>query len=543
VYDFALGDPFEMKRPLEVLKLYPEHDYTLNGTFESRARRDPGRPFILFAGQTWSWADFGAAVAKTARLLVGRGVRKGDRIGVLARNDVGHALLLFACARIGAIMVPSNPEFGVQEADYVLKHAGVAAVACNEDVLPVVRKACEGIKPEPWFLLFDGRAADAPNFFDEIARAPEAQLPPRAGADDTVLIIYTSGTTGFPKGAMHSQRNFVMAGESNISRLWLQPDERMMVVLPMFHVNALFYSTAGALAAGCTLVLMPRFSASGFWNAAVEYGVTQVNIIEAIGRILARRPRSEFRSEHKIRTVYGARADIVAPFRDEFRIQHLLGGFGMTEIPGVCCNPFEGPNKQGTMGPVGRHPDPDRKWAECKVVDDNGNEVGAGVVGEFWVKHPIVMQGYFRDRGETQAAFRDGWFMTGDLVTRDADGYYTFVSRKKEIIRRRGENIAGAEIDRVIQSHPGVFEVAAVPVPSELGEDEILVAIVPKPGVTLTPQEVAQWCAERLATMKVPRFVLFVNELPHTPTHKVAKHALKSDKTLRARAMDLQAKA
>jgi crotonobetaine/carnitine-CoA ligase len=194
------------------------------------------------------------------------------------------------------------------------------------------------------------------------------------------------------------------------------------------------------------------------------------------------------------------------------------------------------------MGPVGRHPDPSRKWAECKVVDDDGNEVGAGVVGEFWVRHPIVMQGYFRDPEQTRAAFRDGWFMTGDLVTRDEDDYFTFVSRKKDIIRRRGENIAGAEIDRVIQSHPGVFEVAALPVPSELGEDEILVAIVPKPGVTLTPQEIAHWCAERLAAMKVPRFVLFVNELPHTPTHKVAKHVLKSDQTLRARAVDLQTK-
>ena len=305
-----------MKKPLEVLQLYPQHDYTLNGAFESRARRDPGRPFILFAGKTWSWADFGAAMAKTARLLVARGVKKGDRIGVLARNDIGHALLLFACARIGAIMVPSNPEFGVQEAGYVFKHAGVSAVACNEDVLPVVRKASGGIKPEPWFLLFDGRAADAPNFFDEIARAPELDRPPPAGADDTVLIIYTSGTTGFPKGAMHSQRNFVMAGESNISRLWLQPEDRLMVVLPMFHVNALFYSTAGALAAGCSMVLLPRFSASEFWNAAVEYGATQVNIIEAIGRILARRPRSEFRPEHRISKVYGMRADIVAPFRE-----------------------------------------------------------------------------------------------------------------------------------------------------------------------------------------------------------------------------------
>jgi crotonobetaine/carnitine-CoA ligase len=529
-----------MLKPLEVLRLYPEHDYTLAGAFESRARRDPRRPFIVYGGKTWSWSEFGDAVGKTARLLVARGVKKGDRIGVLARNDVGHALLLFACARIGAILVPTNPEFGVQEAGYVLRHAAVSGVACNQDVLPVACKACEGIEPAPWHVLFDGKAADAPNFFDEIERAPDVDLPPAAGADDPVLIIYTSGTTGFPKGAMHSQRNFVTGGEANISRVWLQPEDRLLTILPMFHVNALFYSTAGTLAAGCAMILMPRFSASDFWNAAVEHGATQVNIIEAIGRILARRPRSEFRPEHRITRVYGMRADIVAPFRDEFRIPHLLGGFGMTEIPGVCCNPFEGPNKLGSMGPVGRHPDPRRMWAECRIVDDNGNEVGVGEVGEFWVRHPIVMLGYFRDPEQTRASFRDGWFMTGDLVTRDADGYFFFVSRKKDIIRRRGENIAGAEIDRVVQAHPGVFEVAAVPVPSELGEDEILVAIVPKPGATLTPGEIAQWCAERLAAMKVPRFVLFVDELPHTPTHKVAKHVLKADKTLRARAVDLQ---
>jgi crotonobetaine/carnitine-CoA ligase len=531
-----------MLKPLEVLQLYPEHDYTLAGAFESRARRDPQRPFIVYGGKTWSWAKFGEAVGRTAHLLAGRGVKKGDRVGVLARNDVGHALLLFACARIGAIMVPTNPEFGAQEAGYVLKHAAVSAVACNQDVLPVARKACEGIEPAPWHVLFDGEAADAPNFFEEIERAPGADFPPAAGADDPVLIIYTSGTTGFPKGAMHSQRNFVTGGEANISRLWLQPDDRLLTVLPMFHVNALFYSTAGTLAAGCTMILMQRFSASEFWNTAVEHGATQVNIIEAIGRILVRRPRAEFRSEHRITKVFGIRADIVAPFRDEFRIPHLIGGFGMTEIPGVCCNPFEGPNKLGSMGPVGRHPDPRRKWAECKVVDDGGNEVSVGEVGEFWVKHPIVMLGYFRDPEQTRASFRDGWFMTGDLVMRDDDGYYFFVSRKKDIIRRRGENIAGAEIDRVVQSHPGVFEVAAVPVPSELGEDEILVAIVPKPGATLRPEEIARWCSERLAAMKVPRFVLFVDELPHTPTHKVAKHVLKADPTLKARAVDLQAR-
>jgi crotonobetaine/carnitine-CoA ligase len=531
-----------MKQPLEVLKLYPAHDYTLAGVFASRLQAGPQREFLVHQGKSWTWQAFDAAVQKLARALTARGIKKGDRVSIVARNSDAHPLLLFACARLGAIMVPSNPEFGVQELGYVLKHAAVSAVVCGAEGLAVAREAAAGVEPAPWFALVDGTDKEAPNFFDLIAQAGDTALPAVAGADDTCLIIYTSGTTGFPKGAMHSQRNFITAGEANISRLWLQPEDRMMVILPMFHVNALFYSLAGAVAAGATLVLMQRFSASDFWNACVEHGVTQVNIIEAVGRILARRPRSEFRPEHKVIKLYGARADIVEVFSKDFHIPHLLGGFGMTEIPGVCCNPFEGPNKQGTMGPPGRHPDPARPWAQCKVVDDDGNEVGADRVGEFWVKHPIVMQGYFRDPEQTKNSFRDGWFMTGDLVKRDADGYYTFISRKKDIIRRRGENIAGAEIDRVVQSHPGVYEVAAIAVPSELGEDEILVAIITKPGATVSAEEIRAWCAERLAAMKVPRYVLFVNELPHTPTHKVAKEKLKADKTLQSRAVDLQAK-
>ncbi|MCC7487840.1 MAG: AMP-binding protein [Burkholderiales bacterium] len=527
--------------PLEVLRLYPGHDYTIEGAFRSRMNAGPEREFLVCQGRRWNWARFHDAALAAARMLVARGIQRGDRVAILARNSDAHALLLAACARIGAIMVPSNPEFGAREAGYVLRHAGVRGVVCAREMLALVREACAGIEPGPWFLLVDGPAQGVPGFFGALESAPALGLPPPAAADDTCLIIYTSGTTGFPKGAMHSQRNFVTAGEANIARLWLQPQDRLMVVLPMFHMNALFYSLAGTIAAGCTLVLMPRFSAGEFWSAAVEHGATQVNVIEAIGRILARRPRAEFRPEHRITRLYGSRADFVDTFVNEFHVPILLGGFGMTEIPGVFCNPIEGPVKHGAMGPVGRHPDPSRPWAQCRVVNDAGEELGTDEVGELWVKHPIVMQGYFRDPEQTRAAFRDGWFMTGDLVRRDADGYYHFVTRKKDIIRRRGENIAGAEIDRVLQEHPGVFEVAAVPVPSELGEDEVLVAIVPRPGATLTAQDIAQWCRERLAALKVPRFVLFAGELPHTPTHKVAKHVLKADPTLKSRAVDLMA--
>jgi crotonobetaine/carnitine-CoA ligase len=214
----------------------------------------------------------------------------------------------------------------------------------------------------------------------------------------------------------------------------------------------------------------------------------------------------------------------------------------MTEIPGVTCSSYGGLQKPGTMGPEGKHPDPGQPWAKCKVVDESGQELGPGQVGELVVHTPIVTQGYFRDEVQTAQAFKDGWFLTGDLVSCDEDGYYTFVSRKKDIIRRRGENIAGAELDRVIMEHPSVAEVATIAVPAELGEDEILVAVVLKSQETLSHEEIAQWCAQKLSAMKVPRYVIFLEALPYTATNKIAKAQLRSDATLKDRAVDLQAK-
>ncbi|HSN41658.1 MAG TPA: AMP-binding protein [Burkholderiales bacterium] len=529
-----------MKKPLDVLRLYPEHDYTLHGALQSRSMRDPQRPFLLFNGKTTSWREFADAMDKAARVLAARGIGKGDRVAVMAQNSDGHVLMLFALARLGAIMVPVNPGFGVEEARYVLHHAEVSGVVAASDTLDVARNACQGLAGTPWFVLLDAGRRDVPLLGDLVARAPDIALPGDISADDTCLIVYTSGTTGFPKGAMHSQRSFVTCGEAFVQRVYLQDDDRVMIVLPLFHINALFYSVAGTLAAGCSMLIINRFSASAFWQTALDHGITEVNIIEAIGTILKNRPRAEFRAGHKIRTIYGVRESVAKCFRDEFGIAHCIGGYGMTEIPGVTCNPFEGPQKPGSMGPVGRHPDPARPWAECRVVDDEGRDVGAGETGELIVRTPIIMQGYFRDPEQTRAAFRDGWFLTGDLVRRDADGYFYFVSRKKDIIRRRGENIAGAELDRVIGAHPAVHEVAAIPVPAELGEDEILAAVVIRPGQKLAAEEIAQWCRERLAPMKVPRYVVFLDELPHTPTHKIAKAVLRQDGTLRSRAVDLE---
>jgi len=454
-----------MKSPLEVLNLYPPHDYTLSGAYASRRASCGHKPFLLFAGTSLTWDKFDCEAAKLAQAFHARGVRKGDRVAIMARNHVGHVLTLFALARLGAIMVPVNPDFRVEEARYVLAHAEVGGVIASRETLITVRGATLGARMAPWIILLDGSDEVAPSLESSLADARSTEPPSMSSPDDTCVIIYTSGTTGVPKGAMHSQRNFVTAGEAFVQRVHLQESDRVMIVLPLFHMNALFYSIAGTLAAGASAIIVPKFSASTFWPTAAETGATEVNIIDAVGTILQSRPRSEYRPDHAIRAVYGVRENAARTFREEFNIHDLFSGFGMTEIPGVTCNPFREPNKPGSMGLIGQHPDPARPWANCRILDDNRRDVPDGEVGELAVKTPIVMQGYFRDPEKTAAAFHDGWFLTGDLVRRDADGFYFHVSRKTDIIRRRGENIAGAELDRVIGQHPGVLEAAAIAVP------------------------------------------------------------------------------
>ncbi len=536
--------PAQLLRPLDVLRRYSAHDYTIAGAFASRLAAQSDKAFHLYEGTTRTWREFDSDVARAAALLARQGVKAGDRVGIVARNNPAHILLLFALARLGATLVPVNPEFGVAEAGYVLNHAQLSGLICDAASLETTLAACAQHGLSPWMFLLgavQGVSGDAPPLLqDLLASIDPADAPPLQGDSESIcVIIYTSGTTGFPKGAMHSQRSFLLSGEAFVERMYVQPEDRLMIVLPMFHMNALFYSVSGTVAAGATMAIVPRFSASAFWVQAEASGATVVNIIEAACNILKARPRSEFHSGHRLRCAYGVRQSAQDAFREDFGVPYFVSGYGMTEIPGVTCSPYGGLQKPGTMGPAGSHPDPDIPWAQCRVVDDEGHDVSDGTVGELIVRTPIVTKGYFRDPEQTAAAFRDGWFLTGDLVTRDMDGYFTFVSRKKDIIRRRGENIAGAELDRVIGEHPEVAEVAAIAVPAELGEDEILAVVVAKPGTAPSAQDIADWCALRLAPMKVPRYVLFVDSLPHTPTHKVLKGSLRSDPTLKSRATDL----
>ncbi len=274
----------------------------------------------------------------------------------MGRNSVWHVLALLATARLGATFVPVNPQFKVEEAEYVFGHCQPGVVLCDGEAQDVARQAIARAGIGAAVLALD----------EGLLEADAAMLQSRKDPDATCIIIYTSGTTGFPKGVMHSQRNFIAAGEAFVERLHLQRHDRLLLILPMFHINAMFYSVAGTLAAGATLLVENRFSASGFWKRVCSLKATQVNIIEAVASILLNRPPEEYIPGHTLQKIYGVRQAMVARFRERFEVPVLVGGYAMSEIPGVLSTPIDGTGAaqqhgrdlppSGLPAPVGRMP-------------------------------------------------------------------------------------------------------------------------------------------------------------------------------------------
>ena len=539
--------------PAAVLSRFTPHAGTIPSFLAARAAVQPDKPLLRVEQREWSYCELEEASIALARLLARRGIGRGARLALVALNSDLSVILFLAAARLGAVFIPLNPAASRADLEYLLRHSRASLVVTQAAELERVREVVEQVSRGRTVISLAEWGAEAASASEVRARLrelagvaadPRDLTPPEAAAqpDDAVVVIYTSGTTGFPKGVVHTHRTYILAAEGFVSRMYLQPDERLLTVMPFFHINALFYSFGGAIACGGLLITVPRFSASRFWQLAAESGATEFNFLAAVGGILINRPRTEFDPRHRIAKIYGGPISerMTQVFRGEFQVPTLIEGYGMSEIPGACCNPFLGPHKPGSIGLPAVHPLYPGAFSELRIIDDEGRDRPSGETGELIVRTPMMFKEYLDDPVQTAAAFRDGWFLTGDLVRRDADGYCYFVARKKDIIRRRGENIAGAELDRVIGEHPRVLEAAAVGVPSALGEEEILVVVVPKPGESLAPPDVLEWCRERLAPMKVPRFVLLADSLPHTPSHRVAKHILKSDQSLAARAFDAE---
>lgn len=481
-----------------------------------RTSREPSRTWLFHEGSSWTLGDVSREVDRFAVGLAQRGVTKGDRVAVMLGNRPETLFGWFAANRLGAIAAMLNPAHKHAELVGLLRLMTPKVFVVDEHramVEAATLELPEALRP----------VLVTPSQLPEAGSPPEVVVEP----DDVCVLIATSGTTGAPKAVMQTHRVYTLTAEAFPYWLGLGDDDRLLATLPYFHINAQAYSTMGALAKG-SLALLPRFSASRFWEQARELGATQFNAVGAMMHILLRTERRESERAHAVRCVYGALAlaePVHRAFEERFGVQ-LTVGYGMSETTFGTIWPRGTPPRYGTMGTLRQHP---RLGVvnRARVVRDDGSEAGDDEVGELLLSNPGTMAGYFRDEAQTRIALEGGFLHTGDLVRRDEEGHFTFVSRKKDVIRRRGENVTAAEIEGVLAAFAGVREVAVVGVPSDLGEEDIVAFVVPEPDVTLDVAALTAWAKEQLADFKVPTAIHVRASLPKTSTERIAKHLLR----------------
>ena len=503
----------------------PPEDRTLPRMLEMQAGSHGDRRLVSCADDSWTFREARDIAAGRPR----RCARPALQPATGSRSSAPIALRCWksfsGCGWIGAIAVPINTAAMGPQIGYYLSNSGARLFVIEaqfvERLAPCLRR--HGIA---WFDLGDRRRCPAQRIqrrrWRSCRRAPPRSAAAPVSPGDTLAIIYTSGTTGPSKGVMCPHAQYYWWGIHSGRIFGLTADDVLCTTLPLFHINAL-NTFAQALLSGARMVLEPRFSASGFWPAMIRNEATVIYLLGAMVPILlAGEPRADERG-HRVRIGLGpgVPAGLGAAFAARTGVT-LLEGYGSTETNFVIgASPQT--QKPGTMGRI-------VDGFQARVVDSNDVELPDGEAGELVLRadEPFAFaSGYFGMAEKTVEAWRNLWFHTGDRVIRDESGYFRFVDRLKDAIRRRGENISSYEVEQVLLAHPDIEMAAVFPARSELAEDEVMAAIVARPGAAIPHVELMQFCAPRLPYFAVPRFVDFVADLPRTENGKVRKYELR----------------
>lgn len=512
---------------------------TIPALFRQAVERSPDATWLLAGDDAWTYAEALGVVERAAAGLRAAGIERGDRVLVPARNVAGQVFLWLALMEVGAVQVPLNPAGTADElAGFVRQVAPAALVVDGGPTAPPPTVASDSAPAAAPAHDTDPRPPDAGvrrlDLGALLAADPDGVAPAAVGAGDVAVMIPTSGTTGRSKLVMQTHRAYVMAGEGFPYWMGLTADDRLLTSLPLFHINAPAYSVLGSVAAGASLVLLPSFSASTFLDDARRTGATEFNAIGAMLEILMRRPERPDDRHHALRRCYtGPSPERQRHLEIEERFGfEIVCGYAMSESPyGLIWR--HGTRPYGTLGSPRQHPTLGHVNDARVMVDRQGMRTPAaeGEVGELELRNPAIMAGYYEMPEETAAVLVDGWLRTGDLVHPDDGGTFTFVGREKEVIRRRGENLAPAEVEAALERHPTVAEAAVVGVPSALSEEDVKAFVVAAADATIDPEALHRFVADRLARFKVPRYLEVVDELPHTPTGRIAKHRLPRERT------------
>lgn len=499
------------------------------------ARRFGDAPFLLFKGRSLSFREVDQLSDRMAGGLAELGVGPGDKVVQIMPNRPEIVIGWFAINKLGAVEVPLNVYHKGEVLKYMINNSDAELIIVAKPYLDRLKFIEDGLERVRQVVVFfpegEERTVDPPIRFPTLDFDALLEHDPVQGAEvdwrQPACIIYTSGTTGLSKGVVVSHNAALTWAEDLIPYLTYGPQDTVYSVLPLFHVNAKFFTCLPLMMVGGRYAIGERFSASRFWDEVRAHGATAFHFLGGMASMIYNQPRREDDADNPVRIAWGGPVpkEIYHAFEERFGLRLNSQYFGMTETGMVIRAPFDDPHYTS----CGRH----TEGYEVRLLDENGDEVPPGRIGEICIR-PLrpytLMSGYYKNPQATVEAWENLWFHTGDLARRDEEGYFYFVDRKKDALRRRGENISSFEVERAILQHPAVEECAVVGVASELGgagETEVKAVIVLRRGQRLDPEELIRFLEPRLAYFMIPRFVEFVDELPKTPTGRVEKYRLR----------------
>jgi len=496
---------------------------SISELLERRGRDDATKPFCFFDGAPLTFGEPESRVNRLANGFAAAGLRAGDPVAVMLANHPDHAAVFLALARLGATQVPVNIHLRGFGLEYVLTHSKARAIVADSrfasELEPILARS--PIELAVWRGVAKPSGAARTTILDDIAR-DGTRVAPRStpDADRILSITYTSGTTGPPKGVMLGEKPYLMAGHVAGQLADVRPGDVMLTWEPLYHIGG-SQVIVTCLQRGVPIALLERFSASAFWDQARRYRATQMHYLGGVLGILLKQPPRPDDREHTVRIAWGggAPAHLWEVFEDRFGVR-IHECYGMTEAASFTTINLE--RRRGSIGRPVPH-------FEVKIVTDDGGTAAPYEPGQIVVRERapgLFMKGYLRDPERTADALRDGWLHTGDFGTRDADGFLYFAGRRRDRLRRRGENVSAWEIEQVLAMHADVEACAAIGVPSDVGDEDIKVFVKPVAGKRLDPPDLVRWCEGRLAYFQIPRYFELVDEFPLTPTERIRKDQL-----------------
>jgi carnitine-CoA ligase len=485
-----------------------------------RVADHPDETWLKWKDERISWTEALSNFQRAANGLLELGIRPGERVAILMGNRPEFLWAHFGIMLIGAHSVPINISQRGATLRHILSDSDAVAVIVQGDLREALLSVKDDCPQLRHTVVHNGAAShgsdwDFQRLMDAPDREPEVDLAEPSGG---VGLMYTSGTTGPPKGVVATKYDTSPIGVL-LAASQVQPGETMYTPLPLFHGNALFVSVIGSIMLDAKLALGERFSASRFWDECRRYEAVEFNALGGMISILLKQPRKPDDADNPVRVVLsaGCPADRWQEFEDRFGVR-IIEWFGMVDAPGILLN------TEGRVGSIGKAV----AGVDYQVVDDDDRPVGTSQIGELAFRHPQGQMTYYNNRPDaTAAAYRGGWFHSGDLAEYDDQGFFYYRGRKTESMRRLGENISAWEIETTLNQHPKVLESAAHAVKSELGEDDVKVVVVLQPGEHASPEELLDFCKGKFAYYAIPRYVEFLDELPKTGTQRVQYGALK----------------